>query len=136
MQQNYEMLKRYLDHQDVLLRLQAEDIDDLILTAQQSKEAENICKDLHGLDTLTNALESESLTIAEKRALFEEVHIIASFTYTERRMAVHADIVFQPPFEAAVGKIQSGRSFELIDEDRQNVAFLKKYELSKTLKRR
>lgn len=118
------MLKRYLDRQDVLPRLQVQDIDELLLTERQSEEVEEICIVFHGMDTTTKGLQLDNVTLEETRALF--LMVMASFPDTERRLVLDVNFVLTPSFKSAIGKTQYGPSFALTDEERQSGEFLKK----------
>ncbi|RAW25535.1 hypothetical protein PC110_g18049, partial [Phytophthora cactorum] len=79
----------------------------LMLTASEAMGVSELLKDLVKLDSVTVALQSESLTMSAVRDLFD--HSISKYPVMKKYLSSNASIVSNPVFERALVKLQSGR---------------------------
>ncbi|KAG3110568.1 hypothetical protein PI125_g9900 [Phytophthora idaei] len=81
--------------------------DKLMLTAYEAMGVSELLKELVKLDSVTVALQSESLTMSAVRDLFD--HSISKYPVMKKYLSSNASIVSNPVFERALVKLQSGR---------------------------
>ncbi|KAF1792906.1 Ribonuclease H-like domain [Phytophthora cactorum] len=81
--------------------------DKLMLTASEAMVVSELLKDLVKLDSVTVALQSESLTMSEVRDLFD--HSISKYPAMKKYLSSNASILNNPVLERALVKLQSGR---------------------------
>ena len=76
----------------------------MLLTVSGNKIVAKLCSTFSDLNFIINGLQSNSVTISEVRACFDEV--IDMYPETHTRLSSRASIVKQPNFELALLKIQ------------------------------
>ncbi|KAG2808954.1 hypothetical protein PC118_g22295 [Phytophthora cactorum] len=90
--------------------------DKLMLTASEAMVVSELLKDLVKLDSVTVALQSESLTMSEVRDLFD--HSISKYPAMKKYLSSNASILNNPVLEQVItGKEESG------DEKESQVSF-------------
>ncbi|KAF1778431.1 hypothetical protein GQ600_17954 [Phytophthora cactorum] len=88
----------------------------LMLTASEAMGVSELLKDLVKLDSVTVALQSESLTMSAVRDLFD--HSISKYPVMKKYLSSNASIVSNPVFEQeTTGKDESG------DEEESQISF-------------
>ena len=107
----FVMLNRYLQIRQFIGLLHISGIEELMLTPTEEKEAEKLCQMLSDFDSVTKALQSNTVTLSEVRVLFDS--IITAYPSTIGRLSTNSPIVSNPDFEKGIVKIQTGRSTEL-----------------------
>lgn len=100
-----DMLVRYKEIRPVLKDVEVDDLDSLLPTARENKRIDELCVKFEELNSVTKALQNESLTCADARSIFDEV--IEQYPSTEGRLSSSADIVATEDFENAVVKIMN-----------------------------
>ena len=94
----------------------------MLLTHQNNKDIEELLVKLSEFESVTKALQEDTLSVSDTRALFDGV--IDSFPETKDRLSKSANIVHDKVFEDAVTKIQDGKLSELTLEERLSVSNL------------
>ncbi len=67
------MLKRFVHLKEFLPKLEMDEIDDLILTTSEIRKIEALCARFEHVDSVTKALHSDNVNLAEARAFFDTV---------------------------------------------------------------
>ena len=81
-------------------------------------------QELKDFESVTMALQRETTTMAEVRALFDA--IAKEYPIVEKRLAADADIVLDKNFESALVKLQVGKMDSLSSAEVRSVKHLKK----------
>ncbi len=119
------MLHRFQRIKAFITKLEIPDIDEHVPTYREQKHMDSLCAKLQDLDSVTKALQRDSLTISEVRELFDAV--IEKFPHTETRLSSNAKIVRDPAFETGIVKIQEGKLNMLSDDETKETDCLKTY---------
>ena len=110
------MLKRYVQIRQFLSCLNSDEIDALTLTSSENRRVESLILQLQPFESVTQALQDESLTVSDAQALFDAV--IEKYPDTAERLTSSAEIVHCPNFESALVKIQRGNISALSREEK------------------
>ncbi|RQM29283.1 hypothetical protein B5M09_013613 [Aphanomyces astaci] len=97
------MLARYVELKPFLPQLGIDDIDMLLLNSRQDRDVDLLIAQLTDLNSVTLALQDESLTLADVRMLFDEV--VVQYSGAEVRLGPDASVVEDPTFESGVVKV-------------------------------
>ena len=90
---------------------------------KQSEYTKN-SRDFKKFESITKALQSASITLAEVRILFDSIS--SNFPSVERRLAMNGSLVFNEPFETGIVKVINGKESELSNEESEQMeAFLR-----------
>ena len=117
-----EMLRRYALLRDFFPRIDLEGLDEMLLTVSGNKIVDKLCSQFSDLNSITKGLQSNSVTISEVRAYFDEV--IDMYPEAHARLSSRASIVKQPDFESALLKLQEGNAGQLSFIEKQSVECL------------
>ena len=120
----YHMIRRYDEIRDHLPALNLPEINELLLDEDDELMVATLLKKLRGLDSGTKQLQSENVTIAEARGLFDAV--MEKHPSTSSRLRPDADIVSDTAFESAIIKIQGGNENKLRVSEKKAVSHLLK----------
>lgn len=104
---SYFMLERYRKMCEYLSALGIAEVDFLLPNARHSREIEKCCTKLSDLNTITSCLQSESLSLADVRNIFETV--IDEYPSMEGRIGTNSAFMDDSIFERGIEKIQQGR---------------------------
>ncbi len=96
------MMPRFQRIKAFITELEIPDIDENVPNYHEQKHVDALCAKLQDLDSVNTALQGDSLTISEVRALFDEV--IENFRHTETRLSSSVKIVRDPAFESGIVK--------------------------------
>jgi len=121
------MLARYAQLRDFLRAIGDDGMDLLHLNPREDKAVDALLGEMTEWDSITVALQRDSMTVAQARDLFDFV----CFEYPAMvgRLGADADIVAMPGFETALVKVQRGLASTLTDEEILAVAHLRSHEL-------
>ena len=107
----FVMLQRYLDIKEFITQLDIPGIETLMLSPAEDKKIENLCVKLSELDSVTKALQSNTIPFYKVHILFDS--IIQEYPELSEKLSPEARIVLNLEFESALVKLQSGRSDDL-----------------------
>lgn len=119
-----QMLNRYMKMKDHLEASDIDEIQELILERKENQEIETLMHLMKSLDSITICLQRDNAKLSEVRVLFDTV--INLVPELNDRLKSDADIVECINFETAVSKIQSNRSEDLTEEEKDSVKCLKR----------
>lgn len=100
------MLERYCAIKDYIPKLDLKDIEEMTITKKRNDVVDSLFERLAEMESVTKALQSDTTTLSDARALFDTV--IGYFPTTEDRLKANAGIIHSINFENAVRKIQTG----------------------------
>ncbi len=103
----YEMLRRYIRIREHLPSLDCEVIDGLALTYNDNRRVDTIMKQLEPLKSVTKALQNDTTTVSDARALSDA--LIDKFPSTANKLSSFADIIQNLVFENSIVKRQCGK---------------------------
>ena len=120
----YSMLNRFFALKDILPALNNPEVNVFIPDGRKMNELEGLLKDFKKFESVTKALQSTSINLAEVRILFDSVKSL--FPTLENRLREDASLVFDEHFQTGIVKIINGQEKDLSDEQVAEVAvFLK-----------
>lgn len=67
------MLRRYVLLRDLFSQIKMDGLDEMLLKVRQNKTVDKLCLKFYDLDTVTKSHQSNSVSMADGRALFDEV---------------------------------------------------------------
>lgn len=105
-------------------------IGELGPTPKLNKDIDVLCDKLKSLDTVTKALQSDTVMIAEMQALFDS--FIGEFACTNDRSLHSTELVECPHFDSAVVNIQNQQHMDLTQAERLTAGPLRTTEISTT----
>ncbi|ETO99522.1 hypothetical protein F441_23063 [Phytophthora nicotianae CJ01A1] len=108
----YEMLKRYVEIRDAIKMVQA--VEDLVPRPSSHRRIVQLLSKLGDLDSVCVKLQSEELTLADVRLLFDAV--VVKYPVTASYLKADASIVHSPVLERAVVKVQGDRRLQADEE--------------------
>ncbi|KUF83134.1 hypothetical protein AM587_10000522 [Phytophthora nicotianae] len=108
----YEMLKRYVEIRDAIKMVQA--VEDLVPRPTSHRRIVQLLSKLDDLDSVCVKLQSEELTLADVRLLFDAV--VVKYPVTASYLKADASIVHSPGFERTVVKVQGDRRLQVDEE--------------------
>ncbi|EGZ08115.1 hypothetical protein PHYSODRAFT_526629, partial [Phytophthora sojae] len=97
----FKMLARYVRIRDDIKQVEA--VFDLIPTAAMHERIKSLLEDLRIFDSVTVALHSDDLSLADVRVLFDS--IVERFPLLKPKLGPTASIVHSPSFETAAVKV-------------------------------
>ncbi|RQM21052.1 hypothetical protein B5M09_013373 [Aphanomyces astaci] len=97
------MLARYVELKPFLPQLGLDYIDMLLLNSRQERDVELLIAQLTDLNSLTLALQDESLTLADVRLMFDDV--VVQYPSAEVCLGPDVNVVEDPTFESGVVKV-------------------------------
>ncbi|ETO99773.1 hypothetical protein F441_22804 [Phytophthora nicotianae CJ01A1] len=106
------MLKRYVEIRDAIKMVQA--VEDLVPRPSSHRRIVQLLSKLGDLDSVCVKLQSEELTLADVRLLFDAV--VVKYPVTASYLKADASIVHSPVFERAVVKVQGDRRLQVDEE--------------------
>ncbi len=115
----YEMLRRYIRIREHLSSLDSEEIDDIALTNHDNRRVDTLMKQLEPLESVTKALQDDTTTVSDARALFDAV--TEKFPGTANRLSSFADIIHNLVFDNTILKLQRGNRNALSGEELQSI---------------
>lgn len=98
------MIKTYIEIKDYNINFSIEKSGNLLLTDEEEIVVERLLKNLEDLNSVTVALQSDSTTLPDARAILDEIQ--GKFPSLESLIVPKAPIVEHPSFESAVIKVQ------------------------------
>jgi hypothetical protein len=115
------MLKRFDDIKEFLVDLDS-DLTKLLLSPREIQSVQLLCSSLESFESISKALQRESLTLSEARALFDA--LLENFPSFDKRLGDDADIIIDKTFESAVVKIDAGNISTLSASEKKAVRHL------------
>ncbi|EGZ30694.1 hypothetical protein PHYSODRAFT_473627, partial [Phytophthora sojae] len=97
----FKMLARYVRIRDDIKQVEA--VFDLIPKAAMHERIKSLLEDLRIFDSVTVALQSDDLSLADVRVLFDS--IVERFPLLKPKLGPTASIVHSPSFETAAVKV-------------------------------
>ncbi len=117
------MLRRYLSILEFLPDLDLEDHDVALLTTREERKVDALCSKYDQLDSMTKALQSDSVTCADVRAMFDAV--IQEFPDVASRLSNTFRVVQNSVLETAIVKLQDNAEASLTSEEATSIENLK-----------
>lgn len=105
------MLNRFLEIEKFLTLLNCEEIDDLLLRPRQVKQVERLNDQFKNFNSVTIALQSDKLSLADVRCLFDTV--IEEYPEAKQFLPVNSKIVLNPYFESGIIKVLNNQEERL-----------------------
>ena len=117
------ILTRYGQITQFLPRLDLPDLSDILLSDEDSAVVDHLFKKLGDLDSVTNALQENSTTLSDARALFDAV--IKRHPNSKSRLDERAQILEKVNFETVIVKVQRKQESQLKNAEQKAVKILK-----------
>ncbi len=102
--------------------IQVRTLVDLIPTPREDIQIDELIVLLRDLDSVTKALQKDSVTLLECRVLFDAV--IQKIPSTTSRLNPNADIVCSPQFESSIVKVLAGNISGLSGNEKESISNL------------
>jgi hypothetical protein len=115
----YSMLKRFFDLKDLLPTLNNQEVNMFIPDGRKINELEVLLKDLKKFESVTKALQSANINLAEVRILFDSIKSV--FPQLESRLSVNASLVVNEDFETGIVKVINGKEQELSEDQKEEL---------------
>jgi hypothetical protein len=115
----FSMLKRFLKLKDIVSSLNNMEINVFIPDGRKLNELEQLEKDSKKFESITKALQSASINLAEVPILFDSIS--SNFPSVQGRLAVNGSLVFNEPFETGIVKVINGKESELSNEESEQM---------------
>lgn len=107
----FEMSNRFIEIHPFIKQIDDDEIRDLLPTDDKQVEVKRVCKRLNDLNSVTNPLNRDSITLFKDRILFEAVlkkNLTRKLFFSD-----DSSIVENTKFESAISKIQNGVEIQL-----------------------
>ncbi|RHZ18021.1 hypothetical protein DYB31_006517 [Aphanomyces astaci] len=120
----YTMVLRYVDIRTFIALIDDDaDLDELRLSTREDREVDLLLGQLENFDTVTLALQRDTMSLYDVRILFETV--MEDYPQAAHYLSRSANIVQQPNFENGVCKIQNPLSGQMSVGESESVGGLR-----------
>jgi len=109
------MLKRFLELREAITNIEEDEIDVLMPSTRNVRKVENLCETFGALDSVTKALQDDSIDLADVRGIFDSV--IETYPDANEFIGPDAGIVHQPHFESGIVKVLDNQSSKMNSDE-------------------
>lgn len=121
------ILSRYKKIRELVPHLRLDEVLALMPSNADKIKIDYLLETLSSFESVKNALQSETTTIANARLLFNAVVYLS--LELRARVGPQAAIIFQPAFKSSIVKLQENRIVELSQIEKNAVACIRKDDL-------